>query len=319
MSNEGYAKLSNNLHRNEKMIVFGERHPRAFVIWTMAISASSDNQTDGYVSEMEAKRFLGAKKKDIDALETEGLWEKTSGGWMIHDYLELQNSSDDIAKSRADNAKRQAEWRKNHKTKTSGSNDSDENVTRYVTDESQRYVTGEPNALVTEQKKLKEKENKTKERVKRDFPSSDFDWRVELDAWEPKPRHYELSRTQAEKGYARVDVHDLAAEFVRSVKAKANAYGYVDFDEAFSNWLEKRSKDQKPLDPALKSKTTGGREVSEAQIQEVLAPIELSYPDIDYVTRRRAVVDALKQTRSSNTAAQIAGAMLDQAWVEVGS
>jgi hypothetical protein len=316
MSTDGYAQWSNSLYRNEKMCQFAEEQPRAFALWGFSISYCSDQLTDGFVSVFASKRFLSARKREINALEKSGLWEKTEGGWNVHDYLEWQNSSEKITKKRDAAMKRQRKHR-------GDSTDSPDSVTPSVTRDTERDNPGDVTESVTSMSRPQNLKPKTKQKEreeKKSSPSDDvFDWRTALEAWKPNPSHYQTARDQLEKGYELVDIPQIEQDFRLSVLSKSNKYDYRDFDAAFTNWILKRSRDQKPMDPAAKGKTPGGREITEAQIQRVLTPIDLSYPDLDYVTKRKAVIDALKQTKSLNTAAQIAGAMLDQAWVEMGS
>jgi hypothetical protein len=285
MSSGGYAQWSNELYRNGKMRQFAQESPRAYALWSFSIRYCSDQMTDGFVSVFAAKNFLSAKKREINELENSGLWEKTEGGWNVHDYLDWQNSSEKIARKRANQNKRQQEHRNNANVSADG-------VTQPVTRDTARDGDGGVTPVVTavsrpQNQKPKTKQNNKESVEKNSSPSKDFDWRGEIEAWEPKPGHRQLANEQAGKGYALVDVHDLAQEFRLSVQGKANSYGYRDFDAAFKGWILKRSKDQKT--DAKKHHTVDPEEVT--RLADYLVQ---QIPEISLEDARGYAVDELK-------------------------
>ncbi|KFI92461.1 hypothetical protein BISA_0862 [Bifidobacterium saguini DSM 23967] len=104
MARQGYAKLSNGLWLNDKVNDLIDANPHAFAIWTLAISYCSDELNDGVLT-MRALRRLGAEKADLlDLVEFGLLDELENGRYAIHDYLEHQNSRDEVESAR-DNAR----------------------------------------------------------------------------------------------------------------------------------------------------------------------------------------------------------------------
>ncbi|TPF87426.1 hypothetical protein BW13_00815 [Bifidobacterium sp. UTCIF-37] len=100
MARQGYAKLSNGLWLNDKVNDLIERSPRAFAMWTLAISYCSDQLNDGIMS-MRAWRRIGADDEDVLTLVAAGLVDRTDDGmYAIHDYLQHQNSRESVESER---------------------------------------------------------------------------------------------------------------------------------------------------------------------------------------------------------------------------
>lgn len=100
MARQGYARLSNGLWLNDKVNELIERNPHAFAIWTLAISYCSDQLTDGRMNA-RAWRRIGADQTDVLMLVTCRLVDRIDDDtWMIHDYLQHQNSRESVESER---------------------------------------------------------------------------------------------------------------------------------------------------------------------------------------------------------------------------
>lgn len=81
------------------------RHPKvaalsdaAFRAQVSALCYCQEAETDGFVVEQVAASF--AKPRVTAELVRAGIWEEADGGWLIHDYLEWNDSKAEIADRR---------------------------------------------------------------------------------------------------------------------------------------------------------------------------------------------------------------------------
>lgn len=107
-----FAKFSAKLYLNVKVRAFAAEHTQAAFLWVLAITYAVDRKSDGYVEDFAMRTFLGGTDDDITALAEAGFIEQVEGGWLIHDFLKSQVSSDEQEDLRA---KRAAAGRKGGK------------------------------------------------------------------------------------------------------------------------------------------------------------------------------------------------------------
>lgn len=224
----GFAQLRNDLWTNEKMRRIAQEHPKEFALWVISISFCSDKLTDGQISDYAISELLGVKKRQKERMFELGLWDETEDGACVHDYLESQNSREEIEQMKTSNAKRQAK----HRAKQRKDN-ADSNALHNCTDNTQ--ITDTNLKPKTKNQKEREKENPS--------PSDDDGHWPDVDAWHPSPSCYQRAVELRERGLPFVDVPDLEAEFRDAIKAKGiRHYGYRDLDAAFASWITKRAK-----------------------------------------------------------------------------
>lgn len=101
-----WARLDDQFHAHPKTRAAWQREPRAVGMHVMAISYCAGLLTDGFIDE----HFVGEKlprpaerRRVTSALVDAGLWEPADGGWLIHDWLDYQESSVEIALRRSGN------------------------------------------------------------------------------------------------------------------------------------------------------------------------------------------------------------------------
>lgn len=84
-------------------------------LWAMCGSWSMAYKTDGFVPEWVAHEYPQGKRL-ASTLISVGLWDKDSrdgeAGYQFHDWLDYQQSSDEIERDREHNRKRQREFRR---------------------------------------------------------------------------------------------------------------------------------------------------------------------------------------------------------------
>lgn len=75
-------------------------------LWTSAGSWCASHLQDGFVPR-HALALFGARARDATELVRVGLWDEVDGGWMFHDWLDLQPSREDVLALRRSGAARQ--------------------------------------------------------------------------------------------------------------------------------------------------------------------------------------------------------------------
>ena len=113
---EGYARLSNGFLRSTKG---SKLNPSAGFLYIRAISFASDNMTDGHLTEDDVLYNLDANQTDIDFLVDNHYWDPSEDGdgWQIHDYLDMQNSREQIEQARNKDRRRKQAAKQNNQPK----------------------------------------------------------------------------------------------------------------------------------------------------------------------------------------------------------
>lgn len=109
----GYAKLSNDFWRDDDMQDRLDEDPRALCMFFNALSYSSDNLTDGWLSH-RALRRLGIDGSIAGTLERWGLFERVDGhddGWQIAAYTAEQTPAERVREQARLHAERQKRYR----------------------------------------------------------------------------------------------------------------------------------------------------------------------------------------------------------------
>jgi hypothetical protein len=98
-----WARLDDRFHENRKVKKAWRRCPTAIGLHVMAITYCSGHLTDGLV-DIEFVEEKIPKDRDrtaaVAALVDAGLWEPVDDGWRIHDFLEFNPSSEQLAEAK---------------------------------------------------------------------------------------------------------------------------------------------------------------------------------------------------------------------------
>ena len=263
-NNEGYARLSNGLWRNTKIRKIARKDPQALADWIMAISFCSDKLTDGRLTEDDMLFNLGFDEESIDRLVDLGLLDQDDDGWIIHGYLDLQNSKADVEKSKEDTRQRKARSRRRNTetTEATQSHVTENNVTcdsrvtfnqnqnqnsltpivvrecapaneTETTEATQSHVT-ENNVTCDSRVTFNQNQNQnslTPIVVRECAPANETETerreRELIDTWTPTEAHQGVADELAGKGRPRVDLDELATTFRLKLHAKGlEHYGY---------------------------------------------------------------------------------------------
>lgn len=132
----GWIRISDDFNDHEK---FADIGPLGIASWVLGLAHCNRNLTDGYIAQSAARRLMVVEGIGIytgtmsgrDADITDGVDECTSSGlwheaghdcpecpdpgprrYYVHDYLTYQPSRQEVEEKRAQNAFRQAEFRR---------------------------------------------------------------------------------------------------------------------------------------------------------------------------------------------------------------
>ena len=88
----------------------------AFRLHTAGILHCGRHLTDGFVEAAEVPRLVRVyRKRALLELVDRGLWiPQADLGYVIHDYLQWNDTAEKVLKRRADAAKRKADWLATH-------------------------------------------------------------------------------------------------------------------------------------------------------------------------------------------------------------
>jgi hypothetical protein len=102
-----WTKVDDQFHAHPKVQLAWHAHRASIGLHLLALSHSAAYLTDGHVSETFAKgQIPGAaeRRRAVGALVNAGLWERTDSGWMIHDYLDFNESRAEVLARRSEQA-----------------------------------------------------------------------------------------------------------------------------------------------------------------------------------------------------------------------
>lgn len=93
-----WVKVDDALWRHRKVAALPpDKVFPAMGLWALALSWVGANLTDGYITDRAIVQVAGADVSDLaDELIRVGLWERADGGFLIHDYLEYNPTSDEV-------------------------------------------------------------------------------------------------------------------------------------------------------------------------------------------------------------------------------
>ncbi len=106
-----WVKLQTNIISDPKLVMLSDG---AFRTYINAMAFSGEHLTDGYI-DRDAYAFI--RGTNADELVEKGLWEPApiGGGWVIHNYLEHQESKATVLARREAAARRARKSRQGKK------------------------------------------------------------------------------------------------------------------------------------------------------------------------------------------------------------
>ena len=108
-----WVRIDDRFPEHEKIVAGG---PLAIALQVRALCYCARNLTDGRLS----RGIVAMMAHDLDGfgaadMERAGLWEKTTDGWLVHDYLAYNPSRKQVEAERAAVAERVRKFRENRK------------------------------------------------------------------------------------------------------------------------------------------------------------------------------------------------------------
>lgn len=244
MSTTGYAKLQNDFWRSPKGMKLKKRNPAAGFLYILAISYAADNLTDGHISEDVAYYALDATDEQIAFLVDNGYWDEsdTGDGWMIHDYLEHQNSREQIETTRAKDRARKARKKA----------DSDTTSITFQSDSARNPDGGRLEGLNTKHKTQNQNSSSSEEEEDAQERAASAAQVEEqrmgesevIDLWEPSPACQGHADELERAGRPHIDLDQLATTFRNKLHARGLAAYRLrpvteSLDAEFRTWITK--------------------------------------------------------------------------------
>jgi hypothetical protein len=94
-----WIRLDTSMPDNPKVLLLldaREGHRAAFV-WCCSLAYAGKHGTDGFIPRFALSRING-RPADASRLIEHGLWDAVDGGWHIHGWGEMQESTDETKK-----------------------------------------------------------------------------------------------------------------------------------------------------------------------------------------------------------------------------
>lgn len=106
-----WTKIDDQLHAHPKVQQAWQTCDASLGLHLLALSYAGAYLTDGHVAEAFVKAQIPAsarRRKAVEALVAAGLWDQwPDGGWMIHNYLEFNESRAQVeTRRRADSGRK---------------------------------------------------------------------------------------------------------------------------------------------------------------------------------------------------------------------
>lgn len=105
-----WVRIDDQMHSHPKVIRAWQACGESLGLHLLALSYAGCHLTDGHVSVAFVRYQLPqsrARARAVTALVEAGLWEPNGDGWIIHDYLEYNESRDQItARRRRDSVRK---------------------------------------------------------------------------------------------------------------------------------------------------------------------------------------------------------------------
>jgi hypothetical protein len=110
-----WFKVDDTLALHHKTVAAGNS---AMGLWVRAGSWSMQTLSDGFVPDVIVTA-LGSHAQARKLVDV-GLWDRMPSGYAFHEWAERQPTKTDVEQERADNARRQKEWREKRRKERGG-------------------------------------------------------------------------------------------------------------------------------------------------------------------------------------------------------
>jgi hypothetical protein len=94
-----WGRIDDGFYDHPKLDDLGRNRLACIGLYALALSWSNRYLTDGHIPDDRVKR-LGGTPVLADALVRAGLWDKLVDGYRIHDFLDYNESADDVRERR---------------------------------------------------------------------------------------------------------------------------------------------------------------------------------------------------------------------------
>ena len=189
-----WVKLDDQFSDHPKVLEAG---PLASWLYVCGLTYAAKHLTDGFIPSGKIRALADVDNPQAlaDKLVATGLWDRVDNGYIIHDYLEYNPTSEETKRKRAANAKRQAEYRGKQGRYETKSNGVSNGTTNNATDTS---VTSAPSPYPSPTP-LPNKEKKGRKKAAADSPNNLLVALFQEKAWEARPTNWRAESAAAKK------------------------------------------------------------------------------------------------------------------------
>jgi hypothetical protein len=106
-----WGRIDDSLYDHRKLDLLADGRLEGVGLWAVAISWCNRHLTDGHVPTRQIER-LGGTHDLAEQLVEVGLFDRSDGGYLVHDFLDFNDSKQDVLARREKEAQRKAVWRK---------------------------------------------------------------------------------------------------------------------------------------------------------------------------------------------------------------
>ncbi len=116
-----WARIDDKVGSNRK---FAGLDPAAIGLWTMGLVYCSNQLSDGAIPRASVYQLVASRRSRVEQLAGKlvkaGLWEETVDGWNVHDYLQWNDSADQVRARIAQARERKGRYRERYRDRSTG-------------------------------------------------------------------------------------------------------------------------------------------------------------------------------------------------------
>lgn len=227
-----WFKVDDKLAFHHKTMLAGTP---AMGLWVRAGAWSASVLTDGFIPTHMVTAMSDGDTTLVSRLVDAGLWHESPGGYLFHEWEEVQPSASAIRQSRVDEAERKARWRASKKgsagdNSTSAQSRGDTEGTSGGTLWDEDGTSPDPDPTRPDPTSPSSGRTSSGKRAKPELPLPDD--------WEPTDSHRKMA------GEAGLDLAYEARQF--RLHAETKGRRAKSWNAAFSMWLNKAGHDYRP-------------------------------------------------------------------------
>lgn len=106
-----WARLDDRFHSHRKVVKAWKLNRASVGLHVLALTYTCGHELNGHVDPEFVETMLpklGERERAVSALVQAGLWKADGDGWLVHDFLDYNQSAEDLRDKRNKEASRKA-------------------------------------------------------------------------------------------------------------------------------------------------------------------------------------------------------------------